>query len=159
MRSFLGAFALVCIAAAAQGQVGHLPQNSPYRDLENSQEFTFLYGHYSAAKDPIGVAPGDGPLFGARYQIHVGGPAFMMARWAHVSTNRVAIDPSKIGAGRQLGTQNVSVNLYDIDLSLNLTGQKTFHHLIPVLNFGAGVATCGCTVKNDPYSFGTPFAF
>jgi len=159
MRSFLGAFALVCIAAAAQGQVGHLPQNSPYRDLENSQEFTFLYGHYAAGKDPIGIAPQNGPLFGLRYQIHVGGPAYMMARWSHVSTTRVAIDPQKTGAGRQLGSHDVPVNLYDIDLSLNLTGQKTFHHFIPVMNLGLGVASCGCTVKDDPYSFGTPFAF
>src|SRR2546429_5413662 len=86
-------------------------------------------------------------------------PAYMMARWSHVSATRVAIDPQKTGAGRQLGSHDVSVNLYDIDLSLNLTGQKTFHHFIPVMNLGLGVASCGCTVKDDPYSFGTPFAF
>ena len=150
---------LVCAAATAKAQVGHLPQNSPYRDLENSQEFTFLYGHYAAGKDPIGIAPQNGPLLGLRYQIHVGGPAYMMARWSHVSATRVAIDPQKTGAARQLGSHDVSVNLYDIDLSLNLTGQKTFHHFIPVMNLGLGVASCGCTVKDDPYSFGTPFAF
>ena len=159
MKNFLSALALVCVATTAQAQVGHLPQNSPYRDFENSQEFTFLYGHYSSGRDPIGIAPQNGPLWGARYQIHVGGPAFMMARWSHVNTTRNAIDPSKTGTARQLGSQKVSVNLYDIDLSLNLTGQKTFHHIIPVVNFGAGVGSCSCTVKNDPYTFGTPFAF
>jgi hypothetical protein len=30
---------------------------------------------------------------------------------------------------------------------------------VPVINFGAGVASCGCTVKDDSYNFGTPFAF
>jgi hypothetical protein len=30
---------------------------------------------------------------------------------------------------------------------------------VPVINFGAGVASCSCSVTNDPYTFGTPFAF
>ncbi|MDP9278542.1 MAG: hypothetical protein M3P00_03915, partial [Gemmatimonadota bacterium] len=28
-----------------------------------------------------------------------------------------------------------------------------------IVNLGVGVASCGCTVKPDPYKFGTPFAF
>jgi len=159
VKNFLSAFALVCFGATAQAQVGHLPDNSPYRDLENSQELTFFGGHYRAGRDPIGIAPQDGGMWGLRYQIHVGGPAFMMARWSHVNSQRIAIDPTKTGAGRQLGTHNVSINVYDIDLSLNLTGQKTYHHIVPVVNFGAGIASCGCSFDNDPYSFGTPFAF
>ena len=159
MRSLLGAFALVFMAATAQAQVGHLPDKSPYRDLENSQEMTVLYGHYNAAADPVGVAPQDGPMWGLRYQIHVGGPAFLVARWGHVNSSRNAVDPTQTGTGRQLGKHDVSVNLYDIDLAVNLTGQKTYHHFIPVLNFGAGVGSCSCSVKNDPYTFGTPFAF
>jgi hypothetical protein len=155
----MSAFALALVATTARAQVGHLPENSPYRDLETSQELTFFGGHYTAGRDPIGIAPRDGPMFGLRYQIHVGGPAFLTARWSHVNTNRFAIDPTQTGNGRQLGKQNVSVNLYDIDLSLNLTGEKSFHHIVPVVNFGAGIASCGCSVKSDPYTFGTPFAF
>jgi hypothetical protein len=155
----MSALALVCIATTARAQVGHLPENSPYRDLETSQEVTFFGGQYSAGKDPIGVAPRDGPMFGLRYQIHVGGPAFLMARWSHVNSDRLAIDPTKIGAARQLGKHNVSLNLLDVDLALNLTGQKSFHHIVPVINLGAGIASCGCSVNSDPYTFGTPFAF
>jgi hypothetical protein len=159
MSRVISALAVACLATTANAQVGHLPQNSPYRDLENSQEFTAFYGHYDAGKDPIQVAPQDGPLWGLRYQIHVGGPAFLGARWSHVNSNRVAIDPTKVGAARQLGTHDVALNLYDLDLAINLTGQKTFHRIVPVVNLGIGVASCSCTVTNDPYSFGTPFAF
>lgn len=159
MKQLLGALALVSFATAASAQVGHLPEASPYRDFEASQEFTFFGGHYTSGKDPIGIAPRDGPMFGIRYQIHVGGPAFLVAKWSHVNTDRITIDPDKTGAARQLGKRDVSLNLYDIDLALNLTGQKSFHHIVPVINLGAGVATCGCTVDPDPYSFGTPFAF
>ena len=160
MKHLLGALALACIATTARAQVaGHLPENSPYSDLETSQEFTFFGGRYTAGKDPIGVAPRDGPMYGLRYQIHVGGPAFLMARWSHINSSRFAIDPTKTGTARQLGKQNVSVDLFDVDLAINLTGEKSFHHIVPVVNLGAGVATCGCSVKDDPYTFGTPFAF
>ena len=159
MKQLLGALALAFIATTARAQVGHLPDNSPYRDLETRQEFTFFGGRYTTGKDPIGVAPLDGPMYGIRYQVHVGGPAFLMARWSHVNSSRLAIDPTKNGAARQLGKHDVSVNLYDIDLALNLTGEKSFHHIVPVINFGAGVASCGCAVKGDSYTFGTPFAF
>ena len=160
MKHLLGALALACIATTARAQVaGHLPENSPYRDLETSQEFTFFGGRYTVGKDPIGIAPRDGPMYGLRYQIHVGGPAFLMARWSHVNSSRFAIDPTKTGTARQLGKQNVSVDLFDVDLAINLTGERSFHHIVPVVNLGAGVATCGCSVKDDPYTFGTPFAF
>lgn len=159
MKAFVSAIALAVFATSVEAQVGHLPQNSPYRDLETSQELTFFGGHYRAGKDPIGIAPGDGSMFGARYLVHVGGPAFLMARWSHVNTDRLAIDPTKTGTARQLGRHNVSVNLFDVDLALSLTGQKSFHHIVPVMNIGAGVASCGCSVTNDPYTFGTPFAF
>jgi hypothetical protein len=159
MMRFLGALALFLVAATARAQVGHLPENSPYRDVESSQEFTFFGGNYSAGKDLIGIAPRGGPMFGIRYEKHVGGPALLMARWSHVNSERSVIDPSKSGAAMQLGKKNVALNLYDVDLVVNLTGQKSFHHIIPVVNVGAGVASCNCTFTHDPYTFGTPFAF
>ncbi|MEO8579133.1 MAG: hypothetical protein ABI469_02715 [Gemmatimonadales bacterium] len=159
MKTFLSAIALVCAATTAEAQVGHLPGSSPYADLETRHEFSFFGGRYNAGRDPIGIAPGDGTMFGAQYQIHVGGPAFLMARWSHVNSKRFAIDPTKTGAARQLGEKNAPVNVFDIDLALNLTGEKSFHHIVPVLNFGAGIASCGCVVAGDPYTFGTPFAF
>ena len=155
----MSAVALAFVATTARAQVGHLPENSPYRDLESSQELSFFGGRYSAGKDPIGVAPSGGPMYGLRYEIHVGGPAFLMARFAHVNGERFPIDPTKSGIAAQLGRKNVSLKLFDVNLVLNLTGQKSFHNIVPVINFGAGIASCNCTVSPDPYTFGTPFAF
>ena len=160
MKHLSSAVALVVVAANAGAQVGSLPQNSPYRDVETSQEITFFGGHYSAGKDALNVAPHGGPLYGIRYEKHVGGPAFITGRWSHINTERFAVDPTKTGAAAQLGKKDVSVNLYDIGLALNVTGQKSFHHIVPIVNFGVGIAACGgCTVDPDPYRFGTPFAF
>jgi hypothetical protein len=156
----MGALALAFVATTARAQVaGHLPEKSPYRDLEASQEISFFGGHYAAGQDALGVGPRGGPMYGLRYEVHVGGPAFLMARFAHVNSERFPIDPTKSGSASQLGRQNVSLNLFDADLVINLTGQKSFHHIIPVVNLGAGIASCNCTVKLDPYTFGTPFAF
>jgi hypothetical protein len=159
VKHFLSALALVLITTTAQAQVGHLPENSPYRDVETRQEFTFFGGHYSAGEDLIGVGPRSGPMYGLRYEVHVGGPALLMARWAHVNSERFPIDPTKSGAASKLPTQAVGLNLLDADLVLNLTGQKSYHHFVPVVNLGAGIASCSCTVKPDPYTFGTAFAF
>ncbi len=159
MKHLLSALALAIVAPAAGAQVGHLPENSPFRDVETRQEFTFFGGHYSAGQDPINVGPHGGPMYGLRYEIHVGGPAFLMARWSHVNSYRFPIDPTKSGATAQLGRKNVGLNLLDLNLALNLTGQKSYHSIVPVVNFGAGIASCGCTVDPDPYAFGTPFAF
>jgi hypothetical protein len=159
VKHLLSALALALVTTTAGAQVGHLPDNSPYRDIENSQELTFFGGRYAAGLDPIGVAPRGGPMYGLRYELHIGGPALLTARWAHVNSERFPIDPTKSGAARDLGRKSVGLNLLDLGLALNLTGQKSFHHIVPVINLGAGVASCSCTVSPDPYTFGTPFAF
>jgi hypothetical protein len=159
VKHLLSALALVVVATTARAQVGHLPQNSPFRDVETSQELTFFGGRYGAGQDAINVAPHGGPMFGLRYEKHLGGPASLMVRWSHVNSERFPIDPTKSGSAAQLGKKSVSLNLYDINLALNLTGEKSFHHIVPVVNVGAGIASCSCTVALDPYKFGTPFAF
>ncbi|MDQ6768430.1 MAG: hypothetical protein M3Z54_00385 [Gemmatimonadota bacterium] len=155
----MSALALAFVATTARAQVGHLPENSPFRDLETSQELTLFGGRFMAGLDPVGVAPRSGPVYGLRYEIHVGGPALLMARWAHVNSERFPIDPTKSGAAAQLGRRSVSLNLYDVSLVINLTGEKSFHHIVPVVSLGAGIGSCSCTVQPDPYTFGTPFAF
>lgn len=159
MNKLTGAIALAFMAATAGAQVGHLPANSPFVDLESDQELTFFGGHFGAARDPLGVAPQSGPMFGLRYEKTVGGPASLLVRFAHVRSERRAIDPTQTGAAIQLGSRSVAMNLLDVNVAVNLTGQKSWHRLVPVLNLGAGVATCGCNIEPDPYKFGTPFAF
>lgn len=158
MKQIIGAAALLFVASTASAQVGHLPENSPFRDIEGGQELTIFSGHFNAGAAPTGTAPKPGPVLGLLYQIHVGGPANLMVRYAHVSTDRLAVDPTLGKTNRSLGTHTSVVSLYDIDIGLNLTGMKSYHRLVPTVNFGAGVASCTCTVDKDPFTFGTPFA-
>ncbi len=159
LKHLAGAIALAFSVSTAGAQVGHLPAESPFVDLPGGHELTFFGGHYSAGRDPVGVAPRSGPLFGLRYEKTVGGPAALMVRYARVSSERFAFDPTKVGAAAVLGRQTVGLNLVDANLTISLTGQKSWHSLVPVVNLGAGIASCSCTVEDDPYKFGTPFAF
>ena len=139
MKQIIGAVALLFVASTASAQVGHLPENSPFRDIEGGQEITLFGGHFNAGADPVGVAPKPGSVMGFLYSIHVGGPASLMARYARASTTRIAIDPTKGKTTRSLGSHTSVVSLYDLDMSLNLTGMKSYHRLVPTVNFGAGV--------------------
>lgn len=158
MKYLSGAIALAFVAASGGAQVGHLPANSPFADLESGQELTLFGGYFAAARDPLGVAPRAAPMFGLRYEKTVGGPAALLVRLAHVTSERNAVDPTSVAA-RQLGRHKVGLTIIDANVAVNLTGQKSWHNLVPVLNLGAGLAICGCTVEADPYRFGTPFAF
>ena len=72
----LGFFACTTLsfAPAADAQVGHQPQSSPYRDVLIKHSVSYFAGYYQGATDPGNVAPNDGPMIGARYAIRLGGP-------------------------------------------------------------------------------------
>jgi hypothetical protein len=161
VKQSLVAAALVALASTrAFAQVGYTPEHSPYRDVEFKQELTLLTGYFGAAKDPAGVAPRSGPLLGARYEVRIGGPAEFTARLARVWSERHVIDPTKPAATRSLGVQSWPLYVTDVGISINLTGQKSLHELVPVLNGGIGLVS-DLKGKADVggYKFGTSFAF
>ena len=145
---------------ALHAQVGYEPEESPFRDLQYRQELTGFLGWYDAGRDVAGVAPQGGPMVGARYEVRVGGPAQFTARFARVASERKILDPAKPADERHVGTEDWPLYLADLSLSLNLTGQKSWHRLVPVLNGGAGIVS---DFESDAdvggYRFGTQFAF
>jgi hypothetical protein len=66
--------ALVAIAIPAGAQVGYPPDRSPYQDRDYNRDWTVFAGRFSAERDPLGVAPTDGPMAGVRWQMHMTGP-------------------------------------------------------------------------------------
>ena len=150
VKHFLGALALACIATTAQRRSATFPRTARIATSRPRQEFTFFGGHYSAAKDPIGVAPRSGPMFGAPLPDSRRRPRVPDGALVARQQRPFAIDPTKTGTARQLGKHNVSINLFDIDLALNLTGQKSFHHIVPVMNFGGGIGTAAAPSHRIP---------
>jgi hypothetical protein len=147
------------LPAPVIAQVGTLPQDSPFRDLEYRQGFTGYTGWYSAAKDPAGVAPRSGPMVGLRYDVRIGGPAQFTARVGTVFSERMTIDPSEAGDARYLGVSDQGLYLGDVGLTVNLTGQKSWHALVPYAQVGVGLASDFQGRDIGGYQFGTTFAF
>ena len=157
-RIALALLSLVASSPALAQVVGHRPTESPYRDIEFKQEITPFAGWFAAGADPAGVAPQSGPMIGARYEIRIGGPAQFMARVGHVVSERRVLDPERPPSTRELGTTASSLYIADLGISLNLTGQKTWRGMVPVLTGGGGVASDFRSADAGGFRFGTQFA-
>ena len=157
-RFAIAAFVIVA-PVSLSAQVGHLPEESPFRDVPSGQELTTYSGWYNGAKGSAGVGPQAGPIVGLRYEIRIGGPAFFSVHGGHAFSQRDVIDPLNPPATRHRGTKDVSLLLLDAGITLNLTGQRSWKGLIPFTRFGAGVAA-NVGGRGDPANFtiGTPFA-
>jgi hypothetical protein len=148
--------ALTAIARSASSQqVGYDPATSPYRDVTFRQGVTPFAGWFNAALDPAGVAPKSAPMAGVRYDLQLAGPAQFMVRTAVVKGQRDVIDPRQPAGSRALGEKPSTLLLADVGLVVNLTGQRSWHQIVPLLQFGAGIASdlsAGEDVGN--YKFG-----
>lgn len=159
MKALLcGAIALL-MAVPAAAQVGHDPEDSPYRDLEHKQEITLLGGWVKARHDPAGVAPQSAPMIGARYELTLAGPLALSSDFTSTFANRDVIDPSKPRAQRIPRRESATVYAADVALAMNLTGRKSWHHLVPQVRAGIGLLRSSAADDSSGFHFGTPFAF
>ena len=160
LRVATAALVAVSSGSVARAQeVGHPPERSPYRDLDFRQELTAFTGYFNAGRDPLGVAPQGGPMLGVRHEIRVGGPAQLTSRAGVIWSKRTIIDPIRPPGSRTVGTAEQGLYLADVGLSLNLTGQKSFHRAVPVLHGGIGLVSDFRGRDLGGYQFGTSFAF
>ena len=156
--SLFGMLAL-CAATNASAQVGHPPERSPFVDLEYKQELTLLGGYLRARHDPAGIAPLSRPMVGVRYELLLTGPLVFSSDLIVAPGERNVVDPTKPLATRNVGTQSSNVFAADLAVGLNLTGERSWHRLVPQLRLGAGVVRSAAKDDSTGFSFGTPFAF
>jgi hypothetical protein len=159
VKAFLvGAMALL-VAPVVGAQVGHEPARSPYVDVEHGQEITPIFGYLRARSDPAGVAPRSAPMAGLRYEIGLTGPLAFSTDVVRSFSQRTLINPLRPSASRVLGTQSSPVYAVDAALALNLTGRKSWHHVVPQVRAGLGILSSRAAEDSSGFSFGTPFAF
>lgn len=142
----------------ARAQVGHTPDSSPFRDLDQKHELTGFAGYLRSQTDPAGVAWRGGPMLGARYELHLGGPGYLFGRVAAVQSQRTVKDPAKPLAERELEERSGQLLVADVGIAFSLTGHKTWHDLSPVVTVGGGVVTDFRGTDAGGFRFGTPFA-
>ncbi len=156
--------ALVTLAAlsapaTARAQVGHLPEKSPYEDVKIGQTLTVMGGWLAVQRDLADVAPASSWMTGLRYDIGVGGPASLFARYMVSPSERRVLVPANPLTTRVLATPGVTTHVLDGGLDLALTGRKTWHHFMPSLNAGAGIVSDFAKADTGAYKFGTKFSF
>lgn len=158
MKSWIFYILMVGTASSAAAQVGYPPDRSPYQDRDYNRDWTFFAGQFKAERDPVGVAPTDGPMAGVRWQMHLTGPFYFGLRLAGASVDRTIIDPAKLIAERVIGTEKVPMLFADAGLEMSLTGHKTWRGFAPFLNAGVGFVG-DLRGRNDvgSYRFGVPF--
>jgi hypothetical protein len=155
--------ALLAVSVAATpvaAQVGHAPDQSPYRDLPWKQSLAVFGGGLQTGTDPAGVGPQSGWLAGVRYDLRIGGPVSLVGRIGTGPTSRRVIDPLAAPASRDLGDETSQLLTADLGISMNITGQKSWRRVVPVVSGGVGVATDFKGTPDDGgYRFGTRFMF
>jgi hypothetical protein len=151
--------AFVSVHQGVEAQVGHRPEASPYRDLYARRVLALTGGFLSGSSGEAGVGPGDGLFTGARFDLHLGGPAGLTFGAGVANLERVVIDPTFGPDNRTVDTTSQNVLLVDGGFDLLLTGEKTWHRLIPYFGASMGIAL-GTSVDADTasgYSFSTHF--
>ena len=147
-------------AAPAAAQVGRLPSQSPFRDIDHRQHITLFAGYFAGAEGRAGVGPQSAPAAGARYELRLGGPLHFTGRLTYVAAQRNVVDPALIGDARQLGETSAPLAMVDAGLTLYLTGQKSIWSMVPTVSAGIGVASdLGEGEDVGGFGVGTPFAF
>ena len=139
--------------------VGYPPSQSPYEDIPSPQRLSIFGGYFDAKRADAGVAPQSAPMVGAQYEVTIDGPAQFFVRGAWVDSKRNAVNPALPYNQRSLGVYGDALFLGDIGINMNLTGQRTWHHLIPTVGLAIGFASARGSVPKDPYDFGTEFSF
>jgi hypothetical protein len=155
----LSAVLLLTAPALLSAQVGHDPTRTPYADVTDRQWLTAFGGRFRPLRDPAGVAPQAAMLAGLRYDLRLGGPAHLTARYQTAFSQRTVLDPTRPAATRVVGTRDVNLQLLDLGLTLALTGAKSYRGFIPTLGVGAGIVSDFAGADAGGYRFGTKFAF
>lgn len=139
--------------------VGSDPSRSPFRDLVTSQQLTLSVGMLKSANDAANVGPDAAPFFELRHDVHLAGPAWMTTRYGIMRSERRVIDPGLPAGERYQGQQSVTQHIADLGITLALTGQKSWHHVVPTLGGGIGMTSDFSGLDIGGYKFGSKFAF
>ena len=154
------ALLVATLAPSLGAQVGTLPAKSPFRDTEKRQEVSIIMGPTFGGKDKVGAAPQGGSAYGVRYDINLGAsPLMFTSMITRQSSTRDILQPG-LPLSQRIGA-TVGQPIWSLDgaLTLLLTGNRSWHSVVPYTTIGAGIVTDNKGVTDSSqFSFGTRFA-
>ncbi len=150
---------LTAMTAHAQAKgVGHLPSESPYRDLRYGYNAPPFAGYLDGDGGRLGLGPHDGWMYGLRLQFRSNKFLSFGAQGAYGTVSRKLLDPDGFPDDFDLG--EIDQNLWMVEgmLQINLTGNKTWHRLAPYGGLSLGAAIGSSEPRDSSgYNFGTKF--
>jgi hypothetical protein len=93
------------------------------------------------------------------YEWRASGPANIGFSFMTVGSKRTELDPAQPSATREVATTTEPLYAVDGFLNLALTGERSWHHLMPMAGAGLGLITNGKGADVGGFRFGTRFAF
>ena len=151
---FGGLLALLLLPRGAVAQVGHDPERSPYHDLRAKQSASIIGGFVRGQRGHPGVAPGEGPIVGIRYDRQVGTAADIIIAISGARLDRYDIISSLPEATRKSGPFTENLLFMETGVSLILTWRKSWHGFVPYVGAMLGVVFETGLSLNE-FQFGT----
>jgi hypothetical protein len=141
VKSLIKSIAMIplCAGALAAQTIGSLPDKSPYSDFSDGQRFGVVVGYLLTGNDAVGVQQKSAPAFGVRYDLPVGGPAYLWAQVFTSQSTRIILDYTQSAANRNIGSKNTGLIDAEVGLGMSMTGLRTWHKLQPLVNVGVGI--------------------
>lgn len=158
-RGVMTGVLMTLLAATAQGQVGHPPERSPYRDVRFGSSVTPIFGYLGGDGGEARVGPHGGNTYGVRFGFRMSGFIEGGISASYMDLERFIVDPDDSVATRVSGPVDQSVVLIEAALQFNVTGGKTWHGIQPFFTGGLGYAFSSSTdADTSGFEFGKRFS-
>lgn len=132
-------FGVLLLAAAGSASAQRI--DTPYRFYDQTQAVGFSVAYISTDKGSVGLGPESGLAFGGRYHIRLTGPFFVEAEALYFPSTRAVLDSAVVDSTfEQVGEADLGIAVVQASVRFQLTGQRTWHGILPFLLAGAGVA-------------------
>ena len=161
MRLRLIAGLVLAPLLSAGAQVGFLPSQSPYREIEHGSFFELNGGRVYGGGGVVGLGPRSGTSEGFQFALRAKNTLqFSFGIWT-AGTQRTLIDPRDSVARQVKGLIPQRLNAAEFGIQFNLTGGKTWHLFAPYAGVGLGFVHGQASPASDTssYAFGTKFFF
>ena len=132
---------------------------SPYEDFSQLHAFQLDVGYFAGNTGDAGVGPQGAPIANLSYGLHIGGAMFAFATLGYTPSKRTVLDPVLPPAQQNKGTVNDPIILANLGMLLAVTGEKSWHGMVPFLGFTLGAAYSAQQPDVGGYEFGTKFFF
>ncbi|TFG61555.1 MAG: hypothetical protein E4H28_08735 [Gemmatimonadales bacterium] len=137
---------------ALQAQVGHAPEDSPYRDIQRGSFFVATIGTFKGSGGKLGVAPHDGNTVGLKWSILANRPLQIGFGVSYGRLEHLIQNQSETPDNRTTGPVDTDVIWADVSFQINLTGGKSWRGIAPFFGGAIGLAITS-QAANEPTDF------